>query len=120
MGSIRAGKEFADMKVAGSLFQNCLGASITREKEVKKKAIDPETLKVIEEVEVVQLQEQLPPDTNAIKFWLSNRQRENWNNTTKLQHEGGDADKPIQAEVVTKVIFEDYSKQKPSKTTSKK
>lgn len=37
----------------------------------------------------------------------------------KKQHEGGDPNKPIHNEVVTKVIFEDYSKQKSSKTTSK-
>lgn len=37
----------------------------------------------------------------------------------KKQHEGGDPNKPIHNEVVTKVIFEDYSKQKTSKTEAK-
>ena len=86
LGSLRAGKEFADMKVAGSLFQNCMGANITRQKEVKVKAIDPDTGKIVEKLEVVDLQEQLPPDTNAIKFWLSNRQRDNWNNSSTIDH----------------------------------
>lgn len=86
--SLRAGKEVADMAVAGSLFQNCLGAVITREKEVKVKAIDPETLKIIENVEVVKLQEQVPPDTNAIKFWLTNRQKANWKNNSDITTDG--------------------------------
>ena len=38
----------------------------------------------------------------------------------KKQHEGGDPSKPIHNEVVTKVVFEDYTKQKPSKPQSKK
>ncbi|WP_312557897.1 terminase [Empedobacter brevis] len=84
--SIRAGKEIADIQVAKSLYQNCLGATLTKEKEVKVKKIDPETLKIIEGVEVVTLQEQLPPDTNAIKFWLTNRQSENWRNKQETDH----------------------------------
>lgn len=88
LASIRAGKEIADMYVARSLYQNCLGAVVTKQKDVKIKTIDTKTSKIIEKVEIVNLQDQLPPDTNAIKFWLSNRQKAIWSNQDDLPPEG--------------------------------
>ena len=84
--SIRAGKELADVEVAKSLYNRCLGPVLTRQKEVKLKQIDRETGKIIERLEIVDLEYQEVPDTNAIKFWLTNRQKETWNEKHHIDH----------------------------------
>lgn len=84
--SLRAGKENADMLVANSLFQNCLGATVKTQKEVKVKCVDPDTLKIVERIEIIDLLEQLAPDTNAQKFWLSNRRSDVWRNKQEHDH----------------------------------
>lgn len=76
--SIRAGKELADINVAKSLYKSATGYVAKRQKEVKYKTIDEKTSKVVETYDIIDLEEEVPPDTSAAKFWLSNRQRDKW------------------------------------------
>ncbi|WP_062702205.1 hypothetical protein [Chryseobacterium indologenes] len=101
--ALRAGKEVADIMVAKSLYQNCMGAITTTQKEVRIKQVDPKTKKLIDKVEIVTLQDQLPPDTNAIKFWLTNRQKSMWSikNETKVS---GDPENPIAVTQITGMV----------------
>ncbi len=94
LGALRAGKENADMKVAASLYNSCIGTKVKKQREVKVKRIDPETLKQIEVVEIVDLIEELPGDVNAIKFWLTNRQKDKWSNKTDITTNGNDVTEP--------------------------
>lgn len=95
--SIRAGKDYADIKVAKSLYDSCNGAVVKKQKVEKIKNIDPKTGKIFETVEVVDYFEQMPSDVNAIKFWLTNRQKNRWKNrqATDITTDG----KPIVEEI---------------------
>lgn len=81
--SLRAGKVIADIDVAKSLYEACKGAVVVKQKEVRLKEVHEGTGKLIDRVEIVDLVEQLPGDVNAMKFWLTNRQKENWANKTE-------------------------------------
>lgn len=78
--AVCAGKEIADAEVAHSLFKKATG--ITYEVERLRKNKDGET-------EVVKLSVYEPPDTAAMKQWLSNRRRRDWSEKVKVEVEGG-------------------------------
>lgn len=77
LGSLKAGKEEADAKVAHSLYRRAIGYS---HRAVKIFA-DPKTGA---ELQVPYL-ERYPPDTTAQIFWLKNRRPGEWRD--KQQHE---------------------------------
>lgn len=58
----------ADAAVAASLYRRALGYNIHEEK----------AFSYMGDVEVVQVMKHIPADVNAAKFWLKNRQREDW------------------------------------------
>jgi hypothetical protein len=82
--SIRAGKAVADMEVANRLYDSAMGVEITEQKEVKVKT-GPHR----EEVQVVTLIKQMPPDYRSISLWLRNRQPEVWRDKHEVEHSGG-------------------------------
>ena len=79
----------ADVKaVEGSLLERCLGGPKTIMKAVKLREVtyDPEGKfeREIERVEMVAETVYVPADTNAIKFYLTNRAPERWKNKTEI------------------------------------
>lgn len=82
LDSIKKGKEIADAKVARMLFERATGATIKTQQAVKLKdsQFNSEGRKVSEEerIEVVDLLQEVPPDTTAQIFWLKNRNPEMW------------------------------------------
>lgn len=72
------GRQEADSKVALSLYKRATGYDV-RDNDIKvyrgKAVITPFT-------------KHYPPDVEAIKFWLKNRQPEKWNDTHKMEHTG--------------------------------
>lgn len=75
--SIKNGKENADAKVAESLYRRATGQVKVTEETESEKGLYVTT-------------KELPPDTTAAIFWLKNRQRKTWTDTTKHEHSGED------------------------------
>lgn len=81
--AVQSGKVVADAEVATSLYKKATG--ITYEVERVFKGEDGKR-------EVVKLSVYEPPDTGAMKLWLTNRRRKDWSDNVKVS---GDADAPI-------------------------
>lgn len=92
LGSIRAGKEIADMQVAKSFFQNAKGYVTKNLKPIRKKVWDSEAERLVDEIEIVEEIVQHPPNTNAGIFWLKNRQPDKWKDKTEVETTQGQPD----------------------------
>lgn len=71
----------ANLKVENSLYERCLGGEREVKKAVKLKTViykNGKREKEEERVEIVTETIFVPPDTPAIKFWLTNRMPEKW------------------------------------------
>ncbi|MHA3059921.1 hypothetical protein ACX1N5_04055 [Acinetobacter sp. ANC 4636] len=112
--SIKRGKEIADMEIANSLHERAKGVKIKKKQAIKLKRVEYAFGKrVLEEerIEIVEVEEELPPDTTAAIFWLKNRNPDQWRD--KQQHEltgkdGGSIDLSM------KVVFEDDGEESTS------
>ena len=80
--SIKKGKLRADSEIAEGLYNRAKGAVINTQQAIKLKEsqFNSEGKKISEEerVEVVDLIQEVPPDTAAGIFWLKNRNPEMW------------------------------------------
>ena len=85
--SLRAGKTDADANVASTLYKRSLGHTQKKQFAFKVKAYD-EKDRLIEKVEIVEVEEYYPPSDSAINLWLTNRQRGNWGNKSEVEHSG--------------------------------
>jgi hypothetical protein len=74
--SIKEGREFADGNVAQSLYNRAMG--------IKTEEI------VVDENGVKTITKEVAPDTTAMIFWLKNRQRKKWMDTSKHELTGKD------------------------------
>ena len=72
--SIREGKDLADAKVAKALFKRAQGYVVTEDRMDKNG-------------EVVTLERELPPDTQAASLWLRNRKPEIWRDKQEISQE---------------------------------
>lgn len=83
--SLSRGKQEADMNVVKALYDKAVGATWVEQQAFKlKKGRDEEV------VEVVDVQRADPPDTPAIKLWLTNRQPNKWKEKVANEHSGPD------------------------------
>lgn len=79
--SIKKGKLRADAEIAEGLFNRAKGAVINTQQAIKLKRVEYDQGKRMleeERVEVVDLLQEVPPDTAAGIFWLKNRNPEMW------------------------------------------
>ena len=81
--ALKKNKEVCDTEVENSLYKKCTGFYINLKKTFKVKTVtyNEDTGKKIGEKEELKEgieQIYIPPDTAAIKFWLANRNREEW------------------------------------------
>lgn len=76
--SIREGRENADSNVAESLYKRALGYTHKEDKifQYEGKPVVVKTIK------------HYPPDTEAAKHWLNNRQKDKWRNKVDTEHSG--------------------------------
>lgn len=84
-------KEHADMIVESALFRKCNGYTVEVSKVVKCKKVyyDEQGRKCEKEELQTGIEEvHIPADTNAQKFWLQNRDAENWREKRDLAVEG--------------------------------
>ena len=92
-GAIERGRVGAQEQIENALFQRALGGVRGVLKPVRRKIreYDEHTGKCIREEEIVELHEEevyIPPDTNAIKFYLTNRDPEHWSSKIEVQADG--------------------------------
>lgn len=77
--AIEDGKEPADISVIRSLRERATGYTVTKQVPIKvKKVLYNEQGKRksdVEEVVVTTVTEEIPPDTQAMRYWLNNRRR---------------------------------------------
>ncbi|CAH0523982.1 hypothetical protein CTH30272_00134 [Allocatenococcus thiocycli] len=71
----KRGKLAADAEVAYNLFNRAMGVTVTKQK-------------VLSSGQVVEYQEELPPDVRAMEFWLKCRSRSNWNPSQQVELSG--------------------------------
>ncbi|AUM58671.1 putative terminase small subunit [Plesiomonas phage phiP4-7] len=83
--ALKAGKEGADAELALTLYERAKGGK----RIVKQKVADGA---------IVDLEEELPPDTTAIIFWLKNRQPKLWRNNPEQEESREQA--PIEIKIV--------------------
>ena len=76
--SIHAGKIKADSEVAVKLLDRATGSTFVTQKAFKVRQSIGDKGGYIERIEIVDVTETVPPDTLAIKLWLTNRQPEKW------------------------------------------
>lgn len=103
--SLKKGKEIADIDVAKKLFDRATGAVIKQQQAHKlKRTVYENGRKVeeFEEIEIVDLEQEQPPDTTALIFWLKNRKSSQWRD--KVDHDvttnGESINKPTTIELV--------------------
>lgn len=82
--SLKKGKTESDIAVTESLYKKATGYTYTIQKEVKCKRFDDEN-RAIEVVEVVELEQNAPPDITAIIFWLKNRRSGAWRDKQEVE-----------------------------------
>jgi transposase-like protein len=92
--AIQAGKLVADMKVAASLHSIAMGFEYEQAQAIKLKEVhygaDGKKVRATERVEIVKVRRILPPDTAAIMFWLTNRQKDKWKYRVSNERTGKD------------------------------
>lgn len=76
VAELERGKDVADSKVAVALIQRCLGYSHP----------DTHISNYKGDITVTEIVKHYPPDTAAIKFWLTNRQKEHWTETSRVEN----------------------------------
>lgn len=77
--SIRSGGDIADAKISRRLFDRAYGQYYTTE-EAK---VTSDGAGMGSSIEKVKLRKYLPGDVEAMKFWLTNRQKKLWRNKTE-------------------------------------
>jgi hypothetical protein len=87
--AISEGKRYSDEEVENSLYKKCLGYTVKLQKTFKVRRVDYDKAtgkKLCEREELVtgEDEEYVQPDTQAMKFWLSNRLPEKWRNNVSF------------------------------------
>lgn len=91
--ALEDGRTVADMEVVQALHKNATGAVVKRDVPIKvKTAYGRGEYK--ETVEIHTITEERPPETNAIKMWLQNRDPERWNRAATHVQMTGKKDEP--------------------------
>jgi hypothetical protein len=94
--AIKRGKAVCDREVGEKLIERAMGAKFYQEKEIKLKTVEYENGKKCREderFEVVRLEGQAPPDTQALIFFLKNRRPDLWRDKQEIEH-SADKDAP--------------------------
>ena len=90
--AVQSGKLIADAEVAHSLYKKATG--ITYQVERLRKNADGVS-------EIVKISVYEPPDTGAMKLWLTNRRRKDWSENVKVS---GDEDAPIRHVIERRIV----------------
>ncbi|MBY5948781.1 hypothetical protein [Photobacterium rosenbergii] len=77
----KQGKVVADAEVASKLFERATGCKVRKQK-------------VLSNGDIVEYQEEIPPETRAIEYWLQCRNRDKWSPKQKVEL-SGDTENPL-------------------------
>jgi hypothetical protein len=72
------GRVEADAQVVASFHAKAHGMTVKKQQAVKLRVAGKEPGQFTEEVQIVDLLEEVPPDTNAAALWLANRHPDKW------------------------------------------
>jgi hypothetical protein len=94
--SIKAGKVFADLKVANALYDSCTDRTVVETEAIKvKNGKDQEKIEIVETTKVI------PADFRSQRFWLTNRKYDKW----KDKHEvSGDPENPLYHNITVNIV----------------
>lgn len=87
--SIKSGKKIADMHLASKLKNRAEGAVIRQQQAFKTKEVyynDDGKRCEREIIQIVDLEQEQPPDTTALIFWLKNRKSDSWRDKQEFDH----------------------------------
>lgn len=87
--AVNAGRDMADARIARAMFKRAEGYDITSNRVIITKG----------HAQVIEVTEHVPPDTQAGKFWLTNRAKRKWKDRQQLSHVGADGEGPVQTEM---------------------
>lgn len=97
LDSIKEGKEKADMEIVNSLYHRAKWMTIKKKEVVKYKiSRDQETF------EIVEYDQELPPDPQSIHYWLNNRKPKKRKSKNEIS---GDPENPIKLQIPSVKIF---------------
>lgn len=88
MESIKRGKDIANCEIAKSLYDRARGATLKKQVAFKLKKYNENVQRLEDAVEIVEVEEQTPPDTTALIFWLKNRFPVKWRDKQEVEHSG--------------------------------
>jgi predicted transcriptional regulator len=111
--SLKKGKLFSDAEVADKLFQRATGYKWIDHQAIKCKHsyYDDRGKKVEdEEVVIVEVPKEMPPDVTAQIFWLKNRSPVNWRDKQEVSLSGGDV--PISVKQVIDEVKAEVNERK--------
>lgn len=90
--AIKNGKDYADERVERSLYQRATGYAYVEQQGFKLKhtEFDDKGKKVreYEDIQVIDVERQVPPDTTAGIFWLKNRRKDQWRDVQEKNYSG--------------------------------
>lgn len=90
--ALKRNKAIADIRVEESLYEKATKRTIVKQVPMKLKRTYIEDGYVLTEeyIEVTEIEEEIPPDTTAMIFWLKNRKPEEWRDSRNIEHTGKD------------------------------
>lgn len=112
--SIKEGKVIADANIAEGLYNRANGMTIIKQAAIKLTTKEPvldasgeptRIMKQTERIEIVDLSEQVPPETTAGIIWLKNRNPQNWKDKQIIEASGKDGG-PIEFQQITGIKVE--------------
>lgn len=86
--SLNAGKDLADARVAESLYGRATGYKYIEKQPIKVQNVDYEDgkrVKAEENIEVVEVEKEMPADVRAAMHWLKNRRRDTWSDRQNIE-----------------------------------
>lgn len=88
--ALKRNKAIADIRVEESLYEKATKRTIVKQVPLKLKRTYIEDGYVLTEeyVEVTEIEEEIPPDTTAMIFWLKNRKPNEWRDKRDIEHSG--------------------------------
>lgn len=94
--AIEEGRSLADLQVIEALHKKAVGYSYKDEVVIRARGKST----------IAKVKRRVEPETNAIKFWLSNRDPERWSDRTHHQVTGKKGEPPVQAGVKSETKME--------------
>lgn len=112
--ALKNGRAPLELKVENTLYMKATGMKVKVQQAIKVKDVyfDGEGRRCEKErVEIIELEQEVPPDTTAGIFWLKNRKPEQWNRPAPRI----DNDDDIPSNIERGINIEEWIKQKLNK-----